>query len=200
VIFDFDGTIVRSHELVYATLKQLLKNRVENFPSADELREMSSQESLIRLGINFWEVPVLLWRARKIIRKRQKDFEMSVVPGLRELLSDIKISGIQLSLLTSNSLPVVARSLGDSLLLFDHVHCSVGFFSKARKLKSISQNSKTVYVCDESRDIVASQKAGVKSIAVAWGFHSARVLQKAGASHMVVTVGELQALLRKNSN
>ena len=72
-------------------------------------------------------------------------------------------------------------------------------FRKDQKIKkAIKQyqfsTSDTTYIGDESRDVKAAKKAGVKSIAVAWGFEGRKLLEMARPDKIIDKPSQLQGL------
>jgi phosphoglycolate phosphatase len=68
------------------------------------------------------------------------------------------------------------------ITVFDSLQSDTGLFGKDKAIKKfLRQNAITkervMYVGDEIRDIQACQKAGVKIIAVTWGFNSREGLE-----------------------
>ena len=64
---------------------------------------------------------------------------------------------------------------------FVEIYSGVGLFDKARILKKVVRRNNldpadTWYVGDEVRDIVGAQHAGLRVIAVAWGYNTAAIL------------------------
>ena len=65
----------------------------------------------------------------------------------------------------------------------EKIYSDKSFFSKDKKLKKILIQHKlnpdyTIYVGDETRDIIAAKLNNLKSIAVTWGFQSTKALTK----------------------
>ena len=58
--------------------------------------------------------------------------------------------------------------------------------------------SELVYVCDETRDVQAARKAGLRSIAVTWGFNSRKALEKAGPDFIIDQPDELLGIITKH--
>lgn len=197
VIFDFDGTLVRSHHQVYGVLQELSSEYGFPLPTAEQLREMSTLEAANAMGIRIWQIPRFTVLARNKLRRAAGEIQFE--PGMLSLLSDLKQMGVKTGLVTSNSPQVVAtvlaRHSADSL--FQTVMAGSSFLGKHRKLLGAVKHfqlplEQVLYVGDETRDIEACHKAGVASAAVHWGFHSAKKLEALNPNFSIATVEDLR--------
>jgi phosphoglycolate phosphatase len=74
------------------------------------------------------------------------------------------------------------------------LRCGVGLLGKASRLRGVMRRegvdaSEVVFVGDEERDIAAARGAGVRAIAVTWGYAEASAL-----SHADAVCGEVETL------
>lgn len=53
-----------------------------------------------------------------------------------------------------------------------------------------------IYVGDETRDVEAAKKVGVKVIAVTWGINSEKILRKQNPDYLIVKPKELIEVLK----
>jgi phosphoglycolate phosphatase-like HAD superfamily hydrolase len=65
--------------------------------------------------------------------------------------------------------------------VWEEIIGDIGLFGKSKSIKKLLRKNgynraEVVYIGDETRDIAAAKKAGVKSMAVSWGFNSKDVL------------------------
>jgi phosphoglycolate phosphatase len=184
IIFDFDGTIADSLEIVIDIYRQLTKDKRElTLEEREALRKLPAQKVMKALGIPMWRAPFLVSRGRKIMHNRLDEVE--VFPDLPKVLKTLKERGYELRIVTSNSADNVHVFLKKHGLVdyFNEVTGSIGLFSKAKVLRRMVKAEKldlmhTFYVGDEARDIVASKKAGVPVISVAWGYNHENLLKK----------------------
>lgn len=63
--------------------------------------------------------------------------------------------------------------------------------------KLFVNREQVIYVGDETRDIDSAKKAGVKGIAVSWGFNSKKVLAKHHPDALIEHPQELIDILKK---
>lgn len=184
IIFDFDGTIADSLELVIEIYSQLTGDtRKLSLEERDALRKMPVQKVMKALGVRVWRAPFLVRKGRKIMHSRLN--EVAVFPDLPEVLQALKDRGYSMQIVTSNSAENVRTFLDENNLgeYFTNITGNVGLFSKAKVLKQIIKKEKldlnqTYYVGDEARDIVASKKAGLHIVSVTWGYNHGSLLEK----------------------
>ncbi|HJQ08924.1 MAG TPA: HAD-IA family hydrolase [Candidatus Saccharimonadales bacterium] len=180
VIFDFDGTIADSFALAIAIFHELTDGRHyarATVQEIDALRGMHAQEIIRYLGIRWWRLPFLLARGRTIMRKRVS--ELKPFPGIEPVLQQLHKDGVRMFVLSSNSADTIGRFLEAHHLrqYFDQLYGGAGLFNKAARLRKIMHDNhlhlqNCFYVGDEVRDIVAARQAGIRCIAVGWGFNN----------------------------
>lgn len=200
VIFDFDGTIADTFGLAVDIFYHVT-NRVEPLPPEEiaRLRELSLPQVAIALGVPFWKVPYLAWRGRRLFANRIH--QAAAVPGMAETLESLKLT-YDLFVVSSNSEKNVRIFLGEHNLdqHFRQVYGNAKLYGKARILRKICQRgdyipAQTVYVGDETRDIEAAHHAGLKSIAVAWGYNNLKALHNHKPDKIVFDASEIPAFL-----
>lgn len=182
VIFDFDGTIADSFEVVLAIFCKLTgRQELPKAAEIEHLRQMPILKVAAALKIPRWRVPFLLMRGRKEMERHI--LEVAPFPGIATSLSALRENGCRLYIVSSNSTRNVERFLAQHQLAgyFDDVYGGVSIFGKAKVLRHIMhrhklQTQQCIYVGDEARDILAARKAGVKCIAAVWGFSAAAPL------------------------
>jgi len=154
---------------------------------------------LAHLGIPWWKVPVVLWRARALLKADPETIPL--FPGIVELLTDLDKTGIEWGILTSNGIDVVRRTLyRNGAPEPGWLEAGLGLSGKAKRICRMARNwgiprSEMMLVADETRDVEASFKAQVPMIAVAWGYNTSRAMQEAGATRLAQDVGELRRML-----
>lgn len=184
IIFDFDGTIADSFETVLKISNQLALEF--GYPTAEpeaieQLKNMSSREIVRRSKISPWRMPFLLRRLRQELN--QEMGQLDLIPGMKAALLGLQQRGDRLGIVTSNSQENVNEFLANQELeaVFDFVCSGWTLFGKGRVIQRVLRqhqlNSADVwYVGDETRDIEAARKIGIKIIAVTWGFNSPQAL------------------------
>jgi len=88
----------------------------------------------------------------------------------------------------------------NNLNVFDFIYSEGDIFNKADKMKTLLEERKlnpesVFYVGDETRDIEAARAAGIKMIAVSWGFNKEEILKKENPDYLIRKPEELVSLL-----
>jgi phosphoglycolate phosphatase len=186
-IFDFDGTIADSFTFVTSFLltnldKWKATKNINNYSLA-HLKTLSATEILIYFGISIRMLPLILFKVR---REMNKNID-SILPidDIFQVLHTLHKRGHRLLILTSNSIENVSDFLfqHQSQDVIEKIYSDKSFFSKDKKLKKILIKHKlnpehTIYIGDETRDIIAAKSNNLKSVAVTWGFQSTKALKK----------------------
>jgi phosphoglycolate phosphatase len=200
IIFDFDGTLVRSHGQVYDVMKRLTAKSCPNMPSPEVMRELSTREMMATLGVKTWQIPWFTHRARRLLRERVDEIEFE--PGLIEILRAAKRARLSLGLVSSNSRHNVIKILRrhDVADLFDQMHFGSALLGKRKALIKVAARlnrppAELLCVGDETRDIDAAREAGLRSLAVGWGFHSLGKQRTHGPDLTAATPAELRTVL-----
>ncbi|HYH74391.1 MAG TPA: HAD hydrolase-like protein [Candidatus Saccharimonadales bacterium] len=183
LIFDFDGTLADSFELVVEVAHELTGVRMRTPEEIAELRRLPLLTAIHRMGVSWWMVP-RLWA---IFRKRMysRMHEVKPFPGVPTLLSDLHKEGHHLLVMSSNREQNVRACLRAHNLehYFGGVyHGSV--FNKARALRLILRRNKQLpetayYIGNEILDVAAAHKVGMQAIAVTWGGNDREALELA---------------------
>jgi len=184
IIFDFDGTIADSFDAVFNISNRLADQfGYPQTPLADvnKLKSLSSREILRRSKVPFFKLPFLLRRLR--IELNREIARLQPIPGIKEALLELKQQGHHLGIVTSNSKQNVIAFLEAQAMddLFDFIDSGLTLFGKGRIIQQILHQNRidpttAIYVGDETRDVEAARKIGIKVIAVCWGFNSCDVL------------------------
>ncbi|MGH7195693.1 MAG: HAD-IA family hydrolase [Candidatus Saccharimonadales bacterium] len=184
IIFDFDGTIGDSFSVISKIFYDLTDCRQE-FSQAEinHFKTMKPSEVGRIVGIKWWQVPRLLARGRRLMSQR-----INLVPvftGMPEVIKRLHKNGYQLFIISTNSAHNVDLFLMEHKLkkYFVSVKGGSGIGGKRRAIiKLLNRHNwaplDCVYIGDEPRDMLAAQSAGLKAIAVAWGFSNQSALAK----------------------
>lgn len=176
VIFDFDGTVVDSleavAEIIYAMTNQKYKLDKNDILA---LRSKSVRAIAKEFNIPSWRVAFMLTKGRKMM----SDYitELEPTPGIIDVIETLNKQGHRLYIVSSNSSDNIDLFLKNYRIksLFLEVVGGNSLFGKAKIIAKIihqqnKQNKPYFYIGDEVRDIEAAKKAGIKAIAVTWGF------------------------------
>ena len=183
VIFDFDGTIADTFDAGVMILNKLAGEfgfRPLDPKDLEKARDMRTHQLVRFLGVP----------ARKMSRIARRGSEelhsciQSIQPlrGMAEALHELRRLGYSLGIVTSNTelnVNIFLRNHG--LELFDFIRCSSKLLGKARMIRSVIRKQHVhavdiLFVGDETRDIEACQRVGIRIAAVTWGYNSRRSL------------------------
>lgn len=201
-IFDFDGTIADSLELVlceYNRIAPRFRIKPINREDLPRLRMMKGSAALKEHGVSFWKLPLLVSAVRSAMHKHMDG--LKPCEGMAEALRALAESGCRCSVLSTNSSENIERFLErHELTLFEHVAGGSSMFGKARALSRLIAREKldarqVYYVGDEVRDIDAAAAAGVRSIAVGWGYADRSALAAHSPTHIADRPDDLLRLL-----
>jgi phosphoglycolate phosphatase-like HAD superfamily hydrolase len=183
LIFDFDGTIADTL-IVYFDLLNTLADRF-NFARFDKnnidyYRGLNSHQIFSMIDISKFKLPFVVLEARNLLKKEID--KIKPVQGMKEVIEKIKGLNIQTGIITSNSVKNVNSFLKQcNFPDFNFVFSSLRIWQKSAVLKKVISHhkldpSKVYYIGDETRDIEAAKIAGIKSIAVTWGYNTKEIL------------------------
>lgn len=200
LIFDFDGTLGDSFELAADIAYEL--TGLSPLPAAEvaKLRRLPLIKAVRRVGIPLHRLPRLLLSGRQAMHERIH--EVAPFPGITETLQALHEAGYNMLIMSSNSEQNVRAFLrGNGLeLYFSGVYGGVGLFGKAAALRKIIRRNglkaaECFYIGDEERDIIAAARAGVRPVAVTWGYQAAEALAARRPYAMIKMPPELIELI-----
>lgn len=206
LVFDFDGTLADTFNLILKISNQLANEfKFHQIPPEDIhiLKDRTLKEVIKHLQVPILKIPLILAKARKEFYK--EIMTVKPFPELGNIIFQLKTFPVQMGILTTNSTRNVHKFLEyNKLEIFDFIHSSK-IFGKDVTLKKIARRKRLplkqiYYIGDETRDIAAAQKAGVKTIAVSWGYNSEKVLLKQQPDFLIKTPNELLKLLQTHIN
>ncbi|MFA5926536.1 MAG: HAD-IA family hydrolase [Parcubacteria group bacterium] len=193
LVFDFDGTIADTLLLagdIYDKLSSEFGLPEIGEKDLQKLRGMSPGDIVKRFEIPWWKIPRLLVRGKAELSVRIDS--LAPVEGIGPALKQLKKSGQRLFIVSSNSAENIEKFLAKNGLsgLFDFIDADSSLWGKAEILRKLIRKEnlapgRAVYIGDEIRDIEAAKKAGVRIIAVTWGFNTKAALQKFKPDYLV---------------
>jgi phosphoglycolate phosphatase len=186
IIFDFDGTIVDSFDFVAAFLERHVRR---GHPLTEEekqtLRGMTMKQMALHLGSPYWRLPMLFFIGRQVMGKAI--YDVPIFEGMGRVIEQLHAEGHELMIVSSNNNRNIKKSLKQHHLYryFTDIYGNAGFFGKRRGIRSILWRNRfdakdAIYVGDEVRDITGAKAAGIRVIAVSWGFDRRDILESHG--------------------
>lgn len=198
VIFDLDGTLLDTLDDLCNSVNYSL--RTNNFPE----RSLAEVRTFVGNGIRLLiERSVPEGTSKELIDKTFECFKTyyavhcndktKTYPGVMDMLKELKKNGYKIAVL-SNKAQYAVTKLCDiyfNNLLDDAVGARENVAKKpspdalyiCAENNNINLNN-VIYVGDSDVDVATANNAGVKGIAVTWGFRSRELLIKCGAENL----------------
>ena len=185
VLFDFDGTLADTAADLSRALNCLRTARGLHELPLDDLRPHASSgaRGLIGAGLGILpEHPEFQALRDDFLRHYARDIcvESKLFPGMDELLAGIEARGLRWGIVTNKSTSLT-RLIVKALALEARAACVVcgdttphlkpnpaSLLHAARELALAPQEC--IYLGDDLRDIQAARAAGMRSVAVEWGY------------------------------
>jgi len=185
IVFDFDGTIADTFEVVKNIAKDELGASENIFKS---LKDDGIRTTMEKEGISIWKLPKMALKVKSKLREAEN---INLFSGIAELMNGLK-NNYKLGIVSSNSEQDILKILERYNIqnLFEFIYSDSSIFGKHLVLKRMCKKYKiipegVIYVGDEDRDIIAAKKNNIKNIAVTWGFNSRERLSKVNPDFIV---------------
>lgn len=188
VLFDNDGTLVDTYDLILESFHHAVRN-VLGHDIADEKLMAKVGQPLLTQMWDFTDDPAVheeLLLTYREFNHRIHDERVSLFPGVREGLERLREEGFKMGVVTSKMSPLARRGL-EVLEVAEFFDCLVGADSCSKHkpdpdpilmgcdLLGATPES-CVYVGDSPYDLQASNAAGTLSVAALWGMFDEDVL------------------------
>jgi len=205
VLFDLDGTIIDTNELIIQSFMHALRGHVpESFgreqiipsmgePLAVQMKHFSGRDDVATLVGAYREYNLL-----------KHDEMVSLFPGVKETIERLHREGVRLGVVTTKMRETTIRALKlleiysymDTIVTLDDVENAKPHPEPVEKAVAAlgAKASETLMVGDSSVDIVSALRAGAVPVGVAWSLKGEELLRKSGASYIVTEMDELLAL------
>ena len=196
-LFDFDGTLVDTTELIYQSMRHatgevlgknlpreiLLANVGQPLPRQMELIDAERAEALLESYL--------------LHNEEHHDALIGEFPGVEEALARLRDAGIRVAVVTSKRRFSVEMALerfpglGETVDRFVTMEDTTehkphpGPILKGLEFLGDVPPREAAYVGDSPFDVAAARAAGVVSVAVSWGAFSEDTLRSAGPDHLV---------------
>ena len=179
VLFDFDGTVMNTNDVIIASWQHTFRTIDGKEREVSEIARTFGEPIVQTMKRMFPQVPVE--ESLKIYRSYHYDYFddlISLFPGMRELLVELRKTGYKTGLVTSRMRNTTFRGLAKFELtdLFDavvtcddtnvHKPDPEPVFIALEKLGT--KPEKTVMLGDTMYDIMCANNAGVTSVLVGW--------------------------------
>lgn len=211
VIFDLDGTLLDTLDDLCNSVNYSL--RTNNFPE----RSLAEVRTFVGNGIRLLiERSVPEGTSKELIDKTFECFKTyyavhcndktKTYPGVMDMLKELKKNGYKIAVLSNKAQYAVTKLcyIYFNNLLDDAVGARENVAKKpspdalyiCAENNNINLNN-VIYVGDSDVDVATANNAGVRGIAVTWGFRSRELLIKCGAENLADNTDELLQILLK---
>lgn len=202
VIFDFDGTLADSFDTLIDIFQALARRR-SKLSSADikVLRGMTLKNILAQLHIRTWQLPYLLFKGRRLLASQIDTIQPFT--GITTLMEHLARQGYGIFIVSTNHQSSIERFLRNhGIKHVKTIHGSIGLTGKTKALRALIkrehyQKNECVYVGDETRDVEAAHKAGLKCIAVTWGFNNTQALEQVKPYALAQSPAQIPGIVRR---
>lgn len=200
-IFDYDGVIVDSLKVCmgianaigekYDLPKPLTEEAISAMPS------VTMDRILLLMGAAPEKIPVI--EPELLAMLREKSLLAPVFSGIAELFRSIHQAGNTVAVNTANDSKAVANRLAKSGMM-EYVSYIVGADTKGEKAEKIrgimtkfgASPDSSWMIGDTMGDITEGRRAGVRTIAVTYGWQSTATLESVSPQHICHNIKQLR--------
>ena len=205
ILFDFDGTLADSRAVFIKTFNQLADrfgfHKIGEH-NLDQLHQLSMMERFRYLKVPLYKIPFLT--KEFLSRYGAEITSVSLMPGMKHALESIRELGLQIGIVSSNSVHTIKGFVdANGLPVIPDIYCSGRLFGKDRLFRKFLKDKKlasaeVLYVCDELRDILSCKKVGIRPVWVSWGFEKQEALGTIDNLKIAHNTGELLDIIKQN--
>ncbi len=210
LIFDLDGTLVDSLRGIADTLNRTLDAHGLPGHSDAQVRSFvgNGLRNLIARAAPQGADPALI---DSLLALYRKDYERTwkqgtePYPGIVAMLDELRRDGFTMAVLSNKTHDFTVTMVRDMFPTIHFVHIlgqrdglphkpdPAGALQLAEAMGVPAEEC--VVIGDSTMDIQTAANAGMRAIAVSWGYHDRRRLEAAGPDHMIDSPAELHPLL-----
>ncbi len=198
VIFDFDGTLAdtaRQIMDVYNIIAEKYGYEKRDMDDFHLLKQMNLSTAMHLVDIPIKKMPALISEGQKIFRNYVHEVD-TFTDNLAQILMKIRDLCGTVGIISSNTKKNIRMFLEQRGIECIDFVVSSPLFSKEAKIKKIMNKyslfpGDVLYVGDETRDIDSAKKAGVRSVAVTWGWTGRDLLAKHSPDYIIDSFDEL---------
>ena len=196
-LFDFDGTLVDTTELIYQSMRHASGEVLGREISREILMANVGQPLPRQMELLDAEHADALLESYRLHNEANHDALIEEFPGVKEALARLRSAGIKVAVVTSKrrfSVEMALKAfpgLGDVVdqwvTMEDTTEHKPGPEPLLKGLELLGNipREEAAYVGDSPFDVAAARAAGVKSVAVSWGAFSEDTLRAAEPDHLV---------------
>lgn len=203
IIFDWSGVIKDAVEDHVWVINKMFKNLGAKKMTLEEMQQNWEQPYM-----KFWNK----YYPEMTLEEEQKIYYEAILsedcppakpyPGVVELIKEIKGRGVFMAVLSSDAPETVLPEIKNFNLenIFNDLEIKV--HDKSEVIEDLIKRNnfkkeETVFIGDTNHEIEVGKKAGIKTIAVTWGFYPENRLASLSPDYIVHNIEELEKILLK---
>ncbi|WP_106496695.1 pyrophosphatase PpaX [Lentibacillus sp. Marseille-P4043] len=204
ILFDLDGTLIDTNELIIASFKHTFDHYGKNFTreKAIEFIGPPLKESFETVDPSQADTMVETYRQHNL---EHHDEYVTAFPFVIETLEHLREQGIQLGVVTTKMWDTVDKGLKltgmdpffETVITLDDVtHAKPHPEPIIKAMHDLNAKAEsTLMVGDNSHDIEAGQNAGVQTAGVAWSLKGKEMLEAYHPTYMLNDIRDLFSIL-----
>ncbi len=205
VLFDLDGTIVDTNELIIESFQYVLRENLTLDVPREQIIPYMGQTlaDQFRAFTGLDEVEALT-QAYRVYNLIKHDEMVSLFPNVLEVVQRLSAEGFKLGVVTTKARETSDRVLrmfgllpymGTIVTVDDVVHPKPHAEPVLKAMKELGANpEQTWMVGDSPADMGAAKAAGVRAVAVGWSLKPVSVLREHGADAVIDKMEDLYEL------
>jgi len=210
LLFDFDGTLLDTNELIIQTFQHVLGNHYPGkYERVDILKFLGPtlHESFSSVNPEKTEQLIQEYRAWNIM---MHDELAQQFDGVSETLNLLKAKGMKMGIVSTKKKDVVLRGIGllDIDGVFDVVICMDDVAKTKPDPEPIllalekleAEKEHTLMIGDNYHDIEGGQNAGVRTAGVSWSLKGEEFLQTYHPDYMLHHISDLFEIIEQAEN
>lgn len=201
IIFDWSGVIKDAVEDHGWVVNKMFKNLGGKEMSLEEMQQNWEQPYM-----KFWNK----YFPNMTLEEEQKVYYETIsskncpsaksYPGIVKLIKELKSNGILMVVLSSDSEETILPEIKKFNLENVFNELAVNVHDKSEVIEDLIENNnfrkkETVFIGDTNHEIEVGKKAGIKTVAVTWGFYSENRLKALNPDYLVHNIKELEKVL-----
>jgi pyrophosphatase PpaX len=215
-LFDFDGTLVDTTELIYQSMRHATGEVLGREIPREELLANVGQPLPRQMQLIDADRAEALLESYRLHNEEHHDNLIQEFPGIEESLARLRANQVRVAVVTSKrrfSVQMALQSfpgLGEVVDRFVTMEDTTQHkpdpapLLKGLELLGGVPRSEAAYVGDSPFDVAAAKAAGIESVAVSWGAFSEDTLRLAEPDHLVEDIDSavdvLLQMARKNGS
>ncbi|WP_422122750.1 pyrophosphatase PpaX [Planococcus sp. X10-3] len=209
LLFDFDGTLLNTNELIIHTFSTVLDNHFPNSYGREDIMQFIGPS----LKQTFETIAPM--RTEELIKEYRElnlalhDEMVSVYDGVEETLHLLKMRGLKLAIVSTKKRSTILHGLRlmgvselfDTVISLDDVENPKPDPEPILKaLKELSSSAaESLMIGDNSHDIEGGKNAGVRTAGVAWSAKGEKFMASLHPDYMLQHISDLLELVKEET-